>query len=493
MASSWKVLPVATHLRALLYKYEIGVSSFTISVTDLTHVWVEERDRKQIIKKAWDVDASIDPSEGIDQLQLLLEKLQTALDGNEGTSLIVSSKISSSQNLDLEAAIPLPSPLPPLEWIFNLQSAPITELSTKFVEPCLEQLLYSKYQVVSLITHLKEKDHVMGKLLDKLQSAGIDMNAVFPNAPIRKGPKQFSRDFVGAAVKGLNVFNQEKWQNSIDSVFKPSLKEQDFLDCCSNPQAPLELYDRIFHNQSPPKDEILQSQSSEPTSHKPKESAGVVSESMTEISMEDQLDGAVEVADGSTTSEDDDLDNTSIPHKLLAHRSQESKPEMTSKRLGKIGRRERDMQSSQSSQSSKTEPAKTPDPTKPEPEPEPEQPELAKRSQGVPPKKKIGKIGGKALYTHSATQSTSHTDRALATTSKSQRRVVENSSSPVPSEDESCGRKGKERVEEKEAKMSGSPSPVKETSEERADRRRVELKRELEEKSKVPVKRKRKF
>lgn len=52
--------------------------------------------------------------------------------------------------------------------------------------------------------------------------------------------------------------------------------------------------------------------------------------------MEDQCDEPA-AFDDSTSSEEDDLDKTSIPHKTLAHRSQESKPESTSKQLRTIG------------------------------------------------------------------------------------------------------------------------------------------------------------
>ena len=58
---------------------------------------------------------------------------------------------------------------------------------------------------------------------------------------------------------------------------------------------------------------------------------------MTEVSMEEEQRGEPAAFDDSTSSEEDDLDNTSIPHKTLAHRSQESKPERTSKRLGTLG------------------------------------------------------------------------------------------------------------------------------------------------------------
>ena len=270
MTSGWKVLPIASpgpNSQTLLYKYDIGATNYTIYVTDLTKLWVEDRDRKQIIKKAWDADASIDPSEGIDQLQLLLNKLQTSLEGTEKTSLDLQAEINFDHNIDLKATIPLPSSLRPLEWIFNLKLASATEFSAKFVEPCFEHLLYSRYQASSLIGCLKAKDHVIGKLVDKIQSIGIDMNAVFPNAPIHKGPKQFSRDFVGGSVKGLSDFNEEEWLNSLDPLFKPNLKKDDFLSCNTSLKASLDLYNQIF-NKSRPKRGNLQSQSSEPLTPK---------------------------------------------------------------------------------------------------------------------------------------------------------------------------------------------------------------------------------
>ena len=120
---------------------------------------------------------------------------------------------------------------------------------------------------------------------------------------------------------------------------------------------------------------------------------------------------------------------------------------------------------------------------------EPEQTVIPEPAPNVPPKKKLGKIGGKAQRGKSPAQSPNH----VSVIKPNPKHVADQSSSPLRSENESRGRKIGGKPEEKEAKVSMSPSPVRETSEERADRRRLELKRELEEKSKARVKKKRKF
>lgn len=120
---------------------------------------------------------------------------------------------------------------------------------------------------------------------------------------------------------------------------------------------------------------------------------------------------------------------------------------------------------------------------------EPEQTFIPEPAPNVPLKEKLGKIGGKAQHGQFTAQSANH----VSVTRSNPKHIADQSSSSLPSDDESRGRKIKGKTEEKESKVSVSPSPVRETSEERADRRRLELKRELEEKSKAPVKKKRKF
>lgn len=199
----------------LLIKCDFNSASYSVSLTDLTFMWTETLDRKQIIKRALNIETSIDPSEDASQMQLLLRHVRESLEGRDDTTITVH-RDGNSAKLTLSASISLPSPLLPLIWPMHLIRASEAAFTNQFVLPSLSLCHLAKAQVNSLLQHIKEKDHAINKLTDKMQSDGSDLGRIFPGAPAGKlGSKFKSRETAAKSVKGLGEFDEDQWRRRL--------------------------------------------------------------------------------------------------------------------------------------------------------------------------------------------------------------------------------------------------------------------------------------
>lgn len=216
MSSQWSVLRPSSlpHLSSLLIKHEISASTYTIHVTDLAYIWTESLNRKQIISRAFDENASIDPSEGPNQFRLLLQNIRKSLRG-EADTVLNTRLVSGASSLLLEVVASLPPPLSPLIWPIHLTRAPQELLSTELVLPCLRELLDGRLEVASLLDIIKEKDRVIGRLSDRLGAASVKLDTVFPSAVPGNGSRTGLRESDMSSVKGFNEFDVKEWKHSI--------------------------------------------------------------------------------------------------------------------------------------------------------------------------------------------------------------------------------------------------------------------------------------
>lgn len=216
MLSHWKALKLSSNesqTPPLLVKFEFGSSHYKIYLSDLTYIWTESLERKQIVKRALNVDTSIDPTESADQLQLLLQNIQKALDEAEGATLALS-KSGLSQQLILRTSTPLPGALKPLLWPFHFILAPQHLLTSELLQPCLNHQFIAQAQISSLKQLIRDKDHVISRFTDKIQSDGTDLSKIFPGASsLRSGAKSHFRKSASKFVKGLGEFDDEEWRN----------------------------------------------------------------------------------------------------------------------------------------------------------------------------------------------------------------------------------------------------------------------------------------
>lgn len=208
-----KLPHVNVSLPPLLIKYELGTSDYTVLITDLTLLWRESLDRKRIIRRSFDVDTSIDPSEDSDQLRLFLQKVGDALEQKPGTTIDLVQN-GSDKSLLLRTLTSLPGSLKPLQWSIELLPASQSILTAELIVPMLSQHVISNVEKASLLQQLKEKDLVIAKLTDKMHSDGVDLSRLFPSISSRSG-KSTSRQTLGKSVKGLGEFDEDRWRKHI--------------------------------------------------------------------------------------------------------------------------------------------------------------------------------------------------------------------------------------------------------------------------------------
>ncbi len=230
MSPIWKPLQIDhqySSIPPLLIKSEFGASSYKIWLTDLTYIWTESLDRRQIIQRAFNVETSIDPSEDASQLRLLLQSIQDALVQRSGTAMNFVRSDDPKQ-LVLRTSTRLPGPLKPLEWRMTLSSAPQSTLTTEFTIPLLSQQSIAKAEKASLLQQLRYKDNVISKLIEKMQSDGEDLSRVFPaSAPGRLGTN--ARQILAKSVKGLAEFDLQGWQSRMIRDYKTLEELRDLI------------------------------------------------------------------------------------------------------------------------------------------------------------------------------------------------------------------------------------------------------------------------
>ena len=228
----WKPLKLAMQedrTAPLLVKREFGPSNYAIYLTDLTHLWSESLDRKQIIRKALELNTSIDPSEDASQMQLFLRHVKEALEGASQTFVRLTG-MDDSNKLLLNISVILPSPLPLLEWPIDTTRMSQESFTCHVMLPSLGQTWSLRAQVISLLDNLREKDNVIQKLTDRMQSDGTDFSKIFPSAAsVKSRSRVDAKDAAAKVVKGLAVFNECEWQERLSE----------------NSSAPTSIYDLI--------------------------------------------------------------------------------------------------------------------------------------------------------------------------------------------------------------------------------------------------------
>ncbi|MCJ1337213.1 hypothetical protein MMC09_002495 [Bachmanniomyces sp. S44760] len=511
MPTAWRLLPClrqSADLPILLVKYEFNNSGYSILLTDLVHIWAETLDRRNIITRAFQEDTSIDPSEGSDQLKLLLDHIEKALAGGPDTQLILSPG-DGDRNLILHVTSSLPAPLLPLLWRLQLLFSQQSLLAEELLIPSLSQLSNVTCQIPSLVSLLKEKDRVISKLIDKLKAAGIDIPEIFPRAgPSKSGSRSSDRGIIVQSVKGLAEFDEALWQveqtrslekgatlhDICDNVFGGNnlgvsrgavagtvgeqwwrgLKKHDGLERAEiDETSSLRNVHMVRKEEGSPVEDfqVNECPHSYALAHPSQRQATPEQTPMKEKVAVPAATCDDQPGDPTTSESDDDLD--AAPKKSLAegaaiptrfHPSQESDfGPPKSRRIGMLGGKTGNPQEPSSSsrpsrgltqQSSDVEPMLDLGPH-------------ARTAAIAKPDGKFGRIGGKA---HAASPNAGK---------------ITGATSPTIMKSESRGREL--------PSASKSPVQTRETSEERADRKRAELKRELDAKSKAPVKKKRKF
>ncbi|KAF4760436.1 hypothetical protein HAV15_006349 [Penicillium sp. str.  len=211
MPSRWQRLHLSQQgLPPLLFQYTWTRQGYEIHITDLTYIWSERLPHKAITKRAEEDATTIDPGEDLEQLNVLLEKIGEALQkGNE--SAILSSG-TQTDSLEITTTTKLPSPLRPLKWSLRLSKEPLSSLTTNLLIPLLREEAEWESRQHLLLNQIKQKDYVLSKLFDKMETLGVDLGSVFPSAAgSRASRKAITRSEAAKFVKGIAQFEEQTW------------------------------------------------------------------------------------------------------------------------------------------------------------------------------------------------------------------------------------------------------------------------------------------
>ncbi|KAL2063675.1 hypothetical protein VTL71DRAFT_5480 [Oculimacula yallundae] len=215
---AWSPLALSSgagaHLPALLISTAFTPSSFTVHLTDLTYIWSETLNRAEIVARSRDEATSIDPSEE-GQLKIFLEKMKLGLTGGQGTTLTLTINDGAVRpSLVLSVTVDLPGRLAALQWPVRLSAAPQALLTSQLTLPLLQTQHALMHERSGLIDVLKDKDHVIQKLLDKIEEQKIDLGQLFPQAAGKVGRK-VDRKKAEEKVRGIARFEVEAWQQGL--------------------------------------------------------------------------------------------------------------------------------------------------------------------------------------------------------------------------------------------------------------------------------------
>lgn len=218
--ATWRPLPLPrTGLPHLLTSTRFASSSYTIHVTDLAHLWTESLDRRPIILRALKEDASIDPSDGEENMASFLKCLRAAFDPSDAMHRLTTVSLSPSDGegpagrdgLILTATCELPKELSskPLTWHMYLRKQSPEATATELVLPLAESHLAQRSRVEALAEVIRQKDALVSKMLDKLEATGTPLEHVFTVLGTRR---KVSREQAEARVKGLAPFDLKTWE-----------------------------------------------------------------------------------------------------------------------------------------------------------------------------------------------------------------------------------------------------------------------------------------
>ncbi|KAJ4520080.1 hypothetical protein HRR83_002041 [Exophiala dermatitidis] len=207
-------LPSKRQCPKLFYSLSTENESITLLLTDLIGIWECILDRYDILAEASRQHTSIDPSASSDQFEVLLSKITKSLKDGNNVLLRADGRDGNNQVLRLKTSIQLPKPLRPLEWTFKLTPQPASELAERILRPSLHEVAVSQEKIASLLHIIKEKDHVISRLLDRIGSSAIDLSLIFPGitgVASRRAGGHISVAEAKKHVPGMAAFDEKSW------------------------------------------------------------------------------------------------------------------------------------------------------------------------------------------------------------------------------------------------------------------------------------------
>ncbi|KAI1109886.1 XLF-domain-containing protein [Nemania sp. NC0429] len=216
-SSRWCPLPNFPGVPNLLVSARFGESSYTLHVTDLANIWVESLDRRGILLRSLQENTSIDLVDADrEQWEVFLSKIRAALvpasSEHHLTRLSISANSNSNGDHDLTLRITceLPKPLAPFKWPVRLTKCQPAALASELVLPLVQDHYVRHREVEDLMGQLREKDALITKLLDKLNTMQTPLENIFNSLSAKHA---ITRAAAEERVKGLAPFSEGKWRS----------------------------------------------------------------------------------------------------------------------------------------------------------------------------------------------------------------------------------------------------------------------------------------
>lgn len=199
----------------LLFKYAASSSGYQITLTDLTNIWQENLSTVEISHRAEQDECSISPGDDQNQLRILTSKIEEGLCHTNDARVDLCESPLDDINLCISAT--LPHPLPTFRWRSCLAKESQLEVTNELLTPLLSFALQQQHQIAFLTAQLRDKDHVIDRILQKTESSNTDLGAVFPGmSGIRKSQKIPQREQFAKHVKGLAPFKPGSEKGDVD-------------------------------------------------------------------------------------------------------------------------------------------------------------------------------------------------------------------------------------------------------------------------------------
>ena len=195
---------------SLFYRFHPRQDAFTLHITDLVDIWDGSLNQNAIYVEASIQQSSIDPSDSSSQLKVLILKMEEAL--ANGKNALAMGQVNRNRSFRLHTQIALPPPLKALSWTFNLSQQDSGSLSRHLLLPALRECLIQTRKLQALEGIIKEKDHVISRLLDKVESSGMDLSIIFPGiSGLRSRKRNVSIAEASNHVPGMGAFQRDTW------------------------------------------------------------------------------------------------------------------------------------------------------------------------------------------------------------------------------------------------------------------------------------------
>jgi hypothetical protein len=196
---------------SLYIKSSFTASSYEMWATDLCRLWHESLNRRHIIRRANEVKLQVDLDDP-NNLRTVLNHLSASLDSGE----VDAAKPREGQDFEVDATIHLPKPLPDGAWVFRPAICSSEEFREQVTLPLFTRIRRSEDQVTDLMQRIKDKDHIIERLLANMDKANVDLASVFPAlAPHANARKGISKTEAEMVVPALKVFDPTTWREDV--------------------------------------------------------------------------------------------------------------------------------------------------------------------------------------------------------------------------------------------------------------------------------------